>query len=340
MVSLNPDFNRLKTAIHFDEPDRLPLVELWVDAEVKAAFLGNVSATELDCRKAGFNVVKDIEFWHLAGYDYIRLTPRYEFFQTWLKNAKTTDFEEQLDRFLLSVDYSDIEKAEKLLPPGMKVIFAPEGGIFEQAWMNLGYEKFMTGLYENPEYIERVCNVIGAAELAMYAKFSRSDFVGGFWYSDDIAYTESLILSPAVIRRYLFPWYEKFAALAHANGKLFFYHSDGNQTPLLDDYIAMGFDAIHPIEPKAWDIADLKKRLRGRLAMLGSVDLDYPLARGTAAAVREYVRKRILDIAPGGGFAIGSSNSVTKYVPIDNYRAMLQATAEFGHYPILKGECR
>jgi hypothetical protein len=163
MVSLNPDFNRLKTAIHFDEPDRLPLVELWVDAEVKAAFLGNVSATELDCRKAGFNVVKDIEFWHLAGYDYIRLTPRYEFFQTWLKNAKTTDFEEQLDRFLLSIDYSDIEKAEKLLPPGMKVIFAPEGGIFEQAWMNLGYEKFMTDLYENPEYIERVCNVIGAA---------------------------------------------------------------------------------------------------------------------------------------------------------------------------------
>lgn len=337
MVSPQPDFNRLKTAIHFSEPDRLPLAELWVDAEIKAAFLGDVSAAELDCRKTGFNVAKDIEFWHKAGYDYIRLTPRYEFYQSWLKDEKATDFDQKLDMFLHSIDYSDIEKAEKLLPPGMKVIFAPEGGIFEQAWMNLGYEKFMTDLYENPEYIERVCNVIGAAELAMYEKFSRSDFVGGFWFSDDIAYTESLILSPTIIRRYLFPWYEKFAALARANGKLFFYHSDGNQTPLLDDYIVMGFDAIHPIEPKAWDIADLKKRLHGRLAMLGSVDLDNPLARGTPAEVREYVHRRILDIAPGGGFAIGSSNSVAKYVPVENYRAMLQAVVEFGQYPILKG---
>jgi uroporphyrinogen decarboxylase len=330
-----PDFSRLKKAVHFSEPDRLPLAELWVDAEVKAAFLGNVSAAELDCRKVDFNVAKDVEFWHKAGYDYIRLTPRYNFFQPWLKDEKAPDFDEKLDVFLQNIDYSDIVKSEKLLPPGMKVIFAPEGGIFEQAWMNLGYEKFMTDLYENPEYIERVCNVIGAAELAMYEKFSHCDFVGGFWYSDDIAYTESLILSPTVIRRYLFPWYEKFAAIAHASGKLFFYHSDGNQTPLLDDYIAMGFDAIHPIEPKAWDIADLKKRLHGRLAMLGSVDLDYPLTRGTTAEVREYVHRRILDIAPGGGFAIGSSNSVAKYVPIENYRAMLQAVTEFGRYPIL-----
>jgi len=337
MIAQQPNFNRLTTAVHYAEPDRLPLAELWVDAEVKAAFLGDVSAAELDCRKAGFNVAKDIEFWHKAGYDYIRLTPRYEFFQPWLKDEKAADFEEKLSVFLQTIDYSDIEKAEKLLPPGMKVIFAPEGGIFEQAWMNLGYEKFMTDLYENPEYIERVCNIIGAAELAMYEKFSRSDFVGGFWFSDDIAYTESLILSPVIIRRYLFPWYEKFAALAHANNKLFFYHSDGNQTPLLDDYIAMGFDAIHPIEPKAWNITELKKRLRGRLALLGSVDMDYPLTRGSAAEVREYVRKRIIEIAPGGGFAIGSSNSVAKYVPAENYRAMLKAVADFGQYPILKG---
>ncbi|MFA4839039.1 MAG: uroporphyrinogen decarboxylase family protein [Candidatus Neomarinimicrobiota bacterium] len=337
MITSKPDFNRLATAVHYAEPDRLPLAELWVDAEVKATFLGDVSAAELDCREVGFNVAKDIEFWHKAGYDYIRLTPRYEFFQPWLKDTAAADFDEKLDVFVKSIDYSDVEKAEKLLPPGMKVIFAPEGGIFEQAWMNLGYEKFMTDLFENPEYIGRVCNVIGAGVLAMYQKICKSDYVGGFWFSDDIAYTEALIMSPAAIRKYLFPWYERFAQLAKANGKLFFYHSDGNQTPLLDDYIAMGFDAIHPIEPKAWDIAELKKRVHGRLALLGSVDMDYPLVRGTTAEIREYVKKRIIDIAPGGGFAIGSSNSVAKYVPVENYRAMLKAVVDFGQYPILKG---
>jgi len=38
--------------------------------------------------------------------------------------------------------------------------------------------------------------------------------------------------------------------------------------------------------------------------------------------------------APGGGFMLGSANSVTNYVPLENYRAMLDATFEYGAYPI------
>ncbi len=333
MTIIKPDFNRLATAVKYAEPDRLPLAELWIDAEVKTAFLDDKAGTEFDCRRAGYDLAQDIRFWLSAGYDYLRLSPRYEFFQSWLKDPRS-DFAQATDTFIRSVDYSDLEKAAGLLPEGMKVIFVPQGGIYEHAWINIGYENFMMGLFEDPEYIRNICDSLGAALYAMYARAAVCEHVGGLWLSDDIAYTESLIMSPEVIRKYLFPWYEKYAALAHQNGKLFFFHSDGNQTPLIDDFIAMHFDAIHPIEPKSWDIAVLKQRVQGKLALLGSVDMDYPLARGTVAEIREYVRQRILEIAPGGGFAIGSSNSVAKYIPVQNYRAMLQAVQEFGQYPI------
>lgn len=327
-----PDFNRLITAVKHQEPDCLPLVELWIDPEVKALFMQD-SETEYDCRKAGFDVHKDIQFWQAAGYDYLRLSPRYEFFQGWLKDPKT-DFQAEMMEFINSIDYSDIEKAVNFLPTGMKVIFAPQGGIYEHAWINIGYENFMMGLFEDPDYIRNICDSLGASLFAMYEKVIRSEHIGAIWLTDDIAYTEALIMSPDVIRKYLFPWYEKYAALAHEHEKLFFFHSDGNQEPLLDDYITMGFDAIHPIEPKAWNVVESKKRLRGKLALLGTVDMDYPLARGTVEEIREYVRQRILEIAPGGGFAIGSSNSVAKYIPDENFRAMLRAVDEFGHYPI------
>ena len=326
------DFERLCTAVKYHEPDFLPLAELWIDAEVKTAYTGDNEA-EFDCRKPGYDLQKDIHFWQSAGYDYLRLSPRYEFFQGWLKDP-AADFETRTAEFIDSIIYRDVFKAEKLLPEGMKVIFAPQGGIYEHAWINIGYENFMMGLFENPGYVRRICDSIGASIYAMYASVIEADHVGAIWLTDDIAYTEALIMSPAVIRDYLFPWYERYAMLAHEHDKLFFFHSDGNQDPLLEDYIAMGFDAIHPIEPKAWDVIELKRRVRGRLALLGSLDMDYPLARGTVTEIREYVRQRIRDIAPGGGFAIGSSNSIAKYIPDENFRAMLNAVAEFGKYPI------
>ena len=104
--------------------------------------------------------------------------------------------------------------------------------------------------------------------------------------------------------------------------------------PLIDDLIAMKVDAIHPIEPKAWDVAALKEKVKGKLSLLGSVDMDYPLARGTIEEVDEYIKKRIFEVAPGGGFAIGSSNSVAKYIPLTNYKAMLSAVKKYGRYPI------
>ncbi len=82
------------------------------------------------------------------------------------------------------------------------------------------------------------------------------------------------------------------------------------------------------------DVIELKQKVRGRLALIGSVDLDFPLSRGTPVDVVEYVKKRISEAAPGGGFAIGSSNSVTYYVPLDNYWAMLETVQRYGKYPI------
>ena len=49
---------------------------------------------------------------------------------------------------------------------------------------------------------------------------------------------------------------------------------------------------------------------------------------------KQEVREKIRRLAPGGGYALGSSNSVAYYTPIENYIAMLQATFDYGKYPI------
>ena len=48
----------------------------------------------------------------------------------------------------------------------------------------------------------------------------------------------------------------------------------------------------------------------------------------------EELKSLIRDVGPGGGYCVGSSNTVTNYVPLENYRAMIDTTLEYGQYPI------
>jgi uroporphyrinogen decarboxylase len=100
----------------------------------------------------------------------------------------------------------------------------------------------------------------------------------------------------------------------------------------MDDLIEIGVNALHPIEPKAMDIAEVKRRVGRKLCLIGNIDLGYTLTRGTPEEVRAEVRERIRTCAPGGGYCVGSSNTVTNYVPLANYKAMIEASREFGTY--------
>ncbi|MGW8250995.1 MAG: uroporphyrinogen decarboxylase family protein [Anaerolineales bacterium] len=120
----------------------------------------------------------------------------------------------------------------------------------------------------------------------------------------------------------------------YSAGRPLIFHSDGLLDQVLPDIIAAGVDALHPIEPKCMDIAAVKKAYGDRLALVGNLDLGYTLTRGTPQEVRDEVRYLIQNVAPGGGYLLGSANSVTNYVPLENYQAMLEAALDYGKYPI------
>ncbi len=334
-----PNFNRLLKSIYYEEPDRLPLVELWIDSPIKAAVLNSNTKDVLDFRSPNYNVKRDIEFWYKAGYDYALLAPRYAFPKSWLNNpgAYLTNFYEY-EKYpwptIADVDFTAVEEAALYLPEKMKIIVTPQAGIFEEAWMTMGYKTFMLGLFEQPDLIQKICNTIGKFLFQVFEKLATYEHVGGFWLADDIACSEALIMSPGMIRSYFMHWYEKYAYVARKHNKIFAFHSDGHLTPLLDDLIAINVNAIHPIEPKAMDLKEVKKKVHGKLALWGSVDQDFPLTRGSTHEVKRYIIKRIREIAPGGGFAIGSSSSIIHNIRLENYLAMINTVMEYGVYPI------
>jgi uroporphyrinogen decarboxylase len=350
MFEPRPDYRRFVDTTWRREPDRVPIAEIGVDRPMKEKLLG----------KPVRDVKTDVEFWHQAGYDYIYLRPDYEFphtippatstgrpqYDVCLENAPKSESlvgpgvitrREDLDAYPWPDPENDdyyrpLREAIGCLPPGMGLV-SGVGGIFTRTWMLLGLEQFCFALAEQPDLIAEIFRRAGEIQCAVLRKLLREAQVVAVWYGDDLAYTESTMVSPRVFRQYLFPWMEELAGIAHSAGLPFLFHSDGKLWDVIPDLIALGVNALHPIEPKAMDINLVKAKYGDKLALIGNIDMNL-LTLGTPEEVRDQVRQRIKDLAPGGGYAVGANPGISYYVRPENYAAMREAVFEFGKYPI------
>jgi uroporphyrinogen decarboxylase len=368
MPERTPNFENFRnTILRRGLPAYVPLVEFGVDYDVKCAFFGRPVKTLQDevefWIRAGYDYVPfqagiRTLFW--PGYTASeKLADRGEETSTQLHRRTRTKYTvyreeeremdwavegkgaitnmEEFERFPWpdpgKMDLSVFEEVKQYLPAGMKVL-AYLGYIFTSAWWLMGMETFCIALYENPELIRRLYDRIWSIQSRVALRIAACDAVGGMVHADDLAYADGFIVSPKHYREYVFPWYRWCGAMARDRGLLHIMHSDGRLYSVLDDIIGCGFNALHPIEPKAMDIVEVKKRVGDKLCLLGHIDLGYTLTRGTPQEVDEEVKQKIKAVAYDGGYCVGSSNSVTAYVPLANYNAMREAAFKYGNYPI------
>jgi uroporphyrinogen decarboxylase len=80
------------------------------------------------------------------------------------------------------------------------------------------------------------------------------------------------------------------------------------------------------------DIVAIKKKWGHRIAVCGNIDLKATLCNGTPETVDAEVRAKAAALKPGGGWLVGSSNSIPDFVPIENYQALLNASLKYGRY--------
>jgi uroporphyrinogen decarboxylase len=97
----------------------------------------------------------------------------------------------------------------------------------------------------------------------------------------------------------------------------------------------MGVDIINPIQVSAKDMdtARLKKEFGNEIVFWGGgCDTQNVLPYGTPEDVREEVKRRVNDLAPGGGFVFAQVHNIQPGVPPENIEAMFEAAREFGAY--------
>jgi uroporphyrinogen decarboxylase len=64
----------------------------------------------------------------------------------------------------------------------------------------------------------------------------------------------------------------------------------------------------------------------------GGVDTQHVLPHGTPQEVRDEVKRRIDDLAPGGGFVFATVHNIQEDVPVENMMALFETLREYGVY--------
>jgi len=337
-----PDFANLKNVLLCRDKKHVPLIELHIDEGFKEKYLS----------KKLCGIEDEIRFSLEHCHDFILAAKGI------LKPAKTIGNQTQKDGTTWAdeddglikdekdlsnydwmnpdkEDYSVFKDAKKILPEGMKII-ATGGKIFTAIWMLMGFNNFCISTIEKSNFVKKIFFKVGQIQFEIFKNIIEFDTVGAFAAIDDIAYTEGLMISAEILRENLFPWYKKMGELCNRKNIPFIYHSDGKIWEIIEDLLDCGFNAIHPIEPKAMPIEEVNDKYKGRLCLLGNIEMD-TLIRGSGEDVEKLVLKNLKNIASNGFYACGASNTITTPMPIGNVKAMVDTVRKYGGYPIKTG---
>jgi len=213
-------------------------------------------------------------------------------------------------------------------------------GIFEiSLWMR-GFENYYSDMILNEPLAEALLDTV--CEIKMKYWERALELVGKnvlmVSEADDLASQDGLLVSPEMYRKFIKPRHTKLFShikkCAAADVKIF-YHCCGAITPLIPDLIESGVDILNPVQvsAKGMDTKELKRRFGKDMTFYGGVDTQRILPHGSPQEIRDEVKRRIDDLAPGGGFVFNTVHNVQADVSPENYMAMWEALQEFGIYP-------
>ncbi len=205
--------------------------------------------------------------------------------------------------------------------------------LWTKGWELRGMLTLMKDLHTNPEMAEAILDKLTDYGCRMAEKLLDLG-CDGLSLSEDWGNNHSLFTSPSVWRKYFKPRYKKIFDQAKRRGKLVYFHSDGNITPIIGDLVEIGVDILNPLQPECIDQLDIKKRFGERITIDTGISNQKTLPFGTVEDVRREALNALRHLAPGGGFVYGTSHYAMYEVPVENIVMLYETCRKHGNYPI------
>ena len=213
-------------------------------------------------------------------------------------------------------------------------------GVLETSNLVRGMDKFLVDLIANRRFAELLMDKATEFVLAFCDEILDrvGDYVQIVNASDDVGTQTGPIMSLELFRKTIKPRDEKICRFIDRKADVYLLlHSCGSVYKFIPDLIEMGIDALNPVQvsAKGMDTHKLKEEFGDKLIFWGGgCDTQRVLPYGTPGEVANEVKRRIKDLAPGGGFVFTQVHNIQAGTPPENVVAMFEAANEYGKYPI------
>lgn len=212
------------------------------------------------------------------------------------------------------------------------------GGIFEQPARTIGMENFLMAIAAEPKFADRLMERITDIYIESCNNYldEVGQYIQVFAYWDDVNTQNGWMINPDTYRKMIKPKQRRLvdAIKKKTDAKLFF-HGCGATFDLIPDLIDLGFDILNPVQVSArgMDTKRLKQMYGKEITFWGGgVDTQQVLPFGTTAEVIDEAKRRIDDLAPGGGFVFAAVHNIQPLVPPENIIALFDTASEYGKY--------
>ena len=211
------------------------------------------------------------------------------------------------------------------------------GGIFEQPARVMGMQNFMMALLTAPHFADRLMERITDLYIESCNRYldQVGRYIQVFTFWDDVTGQNGWLIKPELYRKKIKPKQKRLveAIKKKTDAKLFF-HCCGAARGLIPDLIDLGFDILNPVQvsAKGMDTKELKAEFGKDITFWGGIDTQRVLPFGKPQEVAGEVKRRIDDLAPGGGFVFAAVHNIQALVPPENIVTMFDTALEYGRY--------
>lgn len=213
-------------------------------------------------------------------------------------------------------------------PPGYALMGMMWSAHFQDACSAFGMETALMRMIEAPELFQGVIDRITEFYLKANGIFYEAcgNRMHAVLIGNDFGSQSSLMLSPELLRRFVFSGTKKLVEQAKSYGYKVIHHSCGAIRDIIPDLIALGVDAIHPVQALAagMDPAGLKRDFGDKISFCGGIDAQNLLVRGTPAEVYAKTME-IRRIFPTGFIFSPSHEAILPDIPANNIKALFEA---------------
>jgi uroporphyrinogen decarboxylase len=217
----------------------------------------------------------------------------------------------------------------------------PVLGLFESGWVTLrGAEQYFMDMAINKPFIRALMEILTDLQIRFYKNYMDAvgDCIDIVVVADDLGSENGLLVSLDHYRELVKPYQRRlWQSIKENTDAHLFLHCCGSIHPLISDLIELGVDILNPVQVSAknMDTQRLKSEFGDRITFWGGIDTQHVLPFGSPEDVKNEVKKRIADLAPGGGYVLTAVHNIQAAVKPENICAMYDAARSYGRYPIM-----